>query len=98
MSALLANPVLALATAVSWLDPVQVLDPFEEDEGQDELVYALSVCRACFPAVYAQVLQAWREGAGYPQLDRLIDLAEAGRTLEINVDWLTGNVRVAQKR
>lgn len=27
-----------------------------------------------------------------------IELTEGGRTLEINVDWLTGNVRVAQKQ
>ncbi len=66
-AATLADPFLALCSAVAWLDPLALLDePLIEPDyyaGGDEWVNigaAWDISRGCFPAVYAETTQAIR--------------------------------------
>lgn len=66
-AATLADPFLALCSAVAWLDPLALLDePLIEPDyyaGGDEWVNigaAWDISRGCFPAVYAEATQAIR--------------------------------------
>jgi hypothetical protein len=76
VTALLADPVTALASAAAWLDPMGLSDMdsdryYAGDEDND-LEYALSVCRVCFRDVYADVVQRLWRGEGYVALNRAI--------------------------
>jgi hypothetical protein len=72
--ALLQTPRLALASVVTWLDPLGLLNldsqDFENDG--DDLPVALLACRASFPDVYAQSLLALAHGASLAELERII--------------------------
>ena len=63
---LLRHPHTALAYLAAWLDPLAVLDSTADPgsgESDDYLLYALEVCRQCFPAVYAVTAQQIVAGA-----------------------------------
>lgn len=81
LTALLADPALALAQVTGWLDPVHFYpDDFIEDnywgaleeDPQGVLLYALTVSRDLFPAVYTRAVQRLRQGASFDELDTLI--------------------------
>src|SRR5450432_2359300 len=67
-------PRLALASLVSWLDPLHLLnldyDDFEYDG--DDLPVALLTCRLCFPGVYARSLSVMTRRATLAEVERLI--------------------------
>jgi hypothetical protein len=66
------DPLLCLAQAVSWFDPLWS-DTEADDTGDDgSLSLALHVCRDFFPSIYAQVVDVLHHGATYDDLDRLI--------------------------
>jgi hypothetical protein len=69
-----ADPLLCLAHAVAWLDPLHG-DPDDMDipESEDDTVLvALHILRRAFPDIYFDALQATRQGASYQRLDHLI--------------------------
>lgn len=73
--ALLAEARTALAFLSAWLDPLalwQAEDAWPDIAEEDELLYALHVCRTCFPAVYAEATHALTQGTADAALSRLL--------------------------
>jgi hypothetical protein len=71
-AALLDDPLLALANAVCWLDPLWEFaddDVYEEDDG---VGLALCITRGAFPDIYAGAVERIRSGASYNDLDSFI--------------------------
>jgi hypothetical protein len=68
MSSLTQNFRLALATTVAWLTPAQICHLTYEnldEEEPDDIQYALDVCRAYFPSVYATASSLiWQGSSG----------------------------------
>lgn len=90
-SAMTADPVLCLAQAVAWLDPMWNLSD-EIDMPQDEddtLIIALHIVRRAFPDIYLDALQAMHHGASYARLDQLIcdGIRAHGIPLD-SVEWI----------
>ena len=70
--AVLGDPLLALANAVVWLDPLwKMPDDYEYEEG-DDAEMALYVTRGVFPDIYAGAVERIRGGTTYGQLDSYI--------------------------
>ncbi len=92
VAGLRADPLLALASVVCWLDPLWGDEEDEWDLPQDEdgtLAVALRVTRQAFPDVYAQAVEAVRRGASYAELDRLICGAITGRGIPLDdLEWI----------
>ena len=91
-SGLRDDPLLCLASAVTWLDPLWQNDEDDWDVPQDEdgtLAIALRVTRKAFPDVYAQAVEAVRRGASYAELDHLIcgAITERGIPVE-SLEWI----------
>lgn len=86
-----ADPVLCLAHAAAWLDPLRGdTDDIDMPEGEDDTVFvALHILRRAFPDIYFDALEAIRRGAPYQQLDHLIcGVVQAqGIPLE-NLEWI----------
>jgi hypothetical protein len=87
-----ADPLLALASTVVWLDPLWDDDDDDWDVPQDEdgtLAIALRVIRTAFPDVYVQAVEAVRRSASYGELDRMIcnAITERGIPLD-NLEWI----------
>lgn len=81
LNALMADSSLALAQVTGWLDPVHfypedyVEDHYwgmMEEDPQAATLYALTICRDLFPAVYTRAVQHIRQGASFDELDTLI--------------------------
>jgi len=72
--ALAADPLLALAHTVAWLDPVALTEEDDDFMPDDDgtINIALRVLRGAFPDLYAAAIDALRRGADYAALDRLI--------------------------
>lgn len=69
---LLDDPLLCLANAVVWLDPLWAsADGFEYEEG-DSIGNALHITRGAFPDIYAGAIELLRAGANERELDRYI--------------------------
>lgn len=87
-----ADPLLALANVVCWLDPLWGDEEDEWDLPQDEdgtLAVALRVTRQSFPDVYAQAVEAVRRGASYTELDRLICGAITAHGIPLDdLEWI----------
>lgn len=86
------DPLLCLANAVTWLDPLwqeadDVWDLPEDEEGT--LAVALRVTRTAFPDVYVQAVDLLRQRASYADLDRLIcgAISERGIPLD-DLEWI----------
>ena len=86
------DPLLCLASAVCWLDPLwqeadEDWDVSEDEEGA--LAIALRVTRTAFPDVYMQAVDQLRQGASYADLDRLIcgAISERGIPLD-DLQWI----------
>nr|WP_281721317.1 hypothetical protein [Nitrosomonas nitrosa] len=86
-----ADPVLCLAHAVAWLDPLHGdLDDMDMPESEDDTVFvALHILRRAFPDIYFDALQAIRRGATYQQLDHLICEAVQAQGIPLeNLEWI----------
>jgi hypothetical protein len=84
-AAMLQDTALALANCAAWLDPVLLAEsdtdlPYADYGEEDDLAYALQVCRDCFPDVYADVVQRLWLGDSQAQLSRIL-CAEVSRFL-----------------
>jgi hypothetical protein len=77
-SGLLAQPLTSLIYLNAWLDPLLLVagaaETFYYDlvEGEDALSLAWSICRFCFPEVYAQFTQALYEGLPLAELEKRV--------------------------
>jgi len=70
--AMLDDPLLALANAVVWLDPLwKTSDDDVYDEG-DGVGLALCITRSAFPDIYAGAVERIRSGAAEKELDSFI--------------------------
>ena len=86
-----ADPVLCLAHAVAWLDPLHGdLDDMDMPESEDDTVLiALHILRRAFPEIYFDALQAMRQGASYQRLDHLICDAVQTQGIPLdNLEWI----------
>ena len=86
-----ADPVLCLAHATAWLDPMRG-DPDDIDMPQDEddnVLVALHMLRRAFPGIYLDALQAVRHGSTYQQLDHLICGAVQAQGIPLeSLEWV----------
>jgi len=89
-AAMLDDPLLALANAVAWLDPLWETseddDVYEEGDG---VGMALCITRSAFPDIYASAVERIRSGATYTELDNLIcgEISKRGIPLD-NLEFL----------
>ena len=77
-----ADPLLCLAHAVVWLDPLwSSSDEFEDD---NSLRHALHVTRTAFPEIYAGAVERLKLGANERELDRYLcaEITKRGIPLE----------------
>lgn len=86
------DPLLCLANAVTWLDPLwqEVDDEWDMPEDEDgTLAIALRVTRTAFPDIYMQAVDYLRQGASYADIDRLIcgAISERGIPLD-DLQWI----------
>ncbi len=87
---MLDDPLLALANAVAWLDPLWETseddDVYEEGDG---VGMALCITRSAFPDIYASAVERIRSGATYSELDNLIcgEISKRGIPLD-NLEFL----------
>jgi hypothetical protein len=82
-----ADPLLSLASAVCWLDPLWRDDGEDADVPYDTdgiLAAALGITRRTFPEVYMQAVNAIRQGASYAEIDRLICEAVTARGIPLD--------------
>jgi hypothetical protein len=79
MQAMQRDVALCLAQAAAWLDPVRFIDPdlvedalytgaYEEDPDSLTL-YALTIARRCFPALYCELVEGLRAGWDFHQVE-----------------------------
>jgi len=89
VSAMLYDPLLALANAVCWLDPLwETSDDDVYDEG-DGVGLALCITRSAFPDIYAGAVERIRSGAAEKELDSFICGAISQRGIPLdNLEFL----------
>lgn len=80
-TAIRADPVLSLAQAVCWLDPLWASDPDNLED--DSLLMALQVVRTALPEAYAQAVEQLRAGLPVGQIEQSICNAIRGYGIEI---------------
>jgi len=88
-AAMLDDPLLALANAVAWLDPLwETSDDDLYDEG-DGVGLALCITRSAFPDIYAGAVERIRSGASEKELDSFIcgEISRRGIPLD-NLEFL----------
>jgi hypothetical protein len=88
-AAMLDDPLLALANAVAWLDPLwETSDDDVYDEG-DGVGLALCITRSAFPDIYAGAVERIRSGATEKELDSFIcgEISQRGLPLD-NLEFL----------
>jgi hypothetical protein len=77
-AAMQADNQLALANVVAWLDPMYLTGTIDDnlsyaDYGEEnDLPITLSVCRHCFPTVYAQAVQLIWQGTDEGSLGHML--------------------------
>lgn len=88
-AAMLDDPLLALANAVAWLDPLwETSDEEVYDEG-DDVGLALCITRSAFPDIYAGAVERIRSGASEKELDSFICGAISQRGIPLdNLEFL----------
>src|SRR5690606_2463082 len=88
-AAMLDDPLLALANAVAWLDPLwETGDDDLYDEG-DGVGMALCITRSAFPDIYAGAVERIRSGASEKELDTFICGAISQRGIPLdNLEFL----------
>jgi len=88
-AAMLDDPLLCLANAVAWLDPLwETSDDDVYDEG-DGVGMALCITRSAFPDIYAGAVERIRSGASEKELDSFIcgEISQRGIPLD-NLEFL----------
>ncbi len=88
-AAMLDDPLLALANAVAWLDPLwETSDDDLYDEG-DGVGLALCITRSAFPDIYAGAVERIRSGSSEKELDGFIcgEIGKRGIPLD-NLEFL----------
>ena len=88
-AAMLDDPLLTLANAVAWLDPLrETSDDDVYDEG-DGVGLALCITRSAFPDIYAGAVERIRSGAAEKELDTFICGAISQRGIPLdNLEFL----------
>ncbi len=71
-AAMLDDPLLALANAVCWLDPLWEFADDDVYEEGDNVGMALCITRSAFPDIYAGAVERIRSGAAEKELDSFI--------------------------
>ena len=88
-AAMLDDPLLTLANAVAWLDPLwETSDDDVYDEG-DGVGLALCITRSAFPDIYAGAVERIRSGESEKELDSFIcgEISRRGIPLD-NLEFL----------
>jgi hypothetical protein len=88
-AAMLDDPLLTLANAVCWLDPLwETSDDDVYDDG-DGVGLALCITRSAFPDIYAGAVERIRSGADEKELDSFIcgEISQRGIPLD-NLEFL----------
>lgn len=83
--ALMADPLLLLASTVAAFDPFW--NDFHEEDidyDADPLHIALQVTRSAFPDIYAEAVERLRAGANYQELDRLLCKAISAKGIPLD--------------
>ena len=84
-SALAADPLLLLASAVATFDPYWAAFEDEEiDYEDDSLTIALQVTRGAFPDLYALAVERLRAGATFAEMDRLLGSAISAKGIPLD--------------
>lgn len=84
VAAMLEDPLLCLANAVCWLDPLwEISDDDVYDEG-DGVGLALGITRSAFPDIYVGAVERIRSGASEKELDTFIcgEISQRGIPLD----------------
>ncbi|MCA0453955.1 MAG: hypothetical protein LCI00_08275 [Chloroflexi bacterium] len=86
---ILDDPLLALANAVVWLDPLWEWSEDDVSEEGDGVGIALSVTRSAFPDIYAGAVERIRSDSSYGELDDFIsgEISKRGIPLD-NLEFL----------
>ena len=90
-----ADPVLCLAHAAAWLDPLcGNVDDIDIPAGEEDTVFvALHILRRAFPEIYFDALQGIRRGATYQLIDQLICGAVRAQGIPLeNLEWISGGI------
>jgi hypothetical protein len=89
-AAMLHDPLLCLANAVCWLDPMWEVSVDDDvyDDG-DSMGMALCITRSAFPDIYAGAVERIRSGTSEKELDSFIcgEISQRGIPLE-NLEFL----------
>lgn len=86
------DPLLNLASAVAWLDPVwfEDDDPDDFDDEHDIIGTALRVMRRAFPDIYINAVERIRGGATYNEIDNLICGAMSAKGIPLdNLEFIS---------
>ncbi len=94
----------ALAHLVAWLDPLQAeqdpdayIEPYYYEGSEEEfLMHAITVCRACFPDIYAELVQQLRRGCSEAQANDFICKSinlRIGTEID-DIEWMTYGIPV----
>jgi hypothetical protein len=94
----------ALAHLVAWLDPLQAEeDPdayteaaYYEGGAEEFLMHAITVCRSCFPDVYAELVQKLRQGGSEGDANDFICKSinlRIGTEID-DIEWMTYGIPV----
>lgn len=88
-AAMLDDPLLALANAVAWLDPLWEMSDDDVYEEGDGVGMALCITRSAFPDIYAGAVERIRSGASEKELDSFIcgEISQRGIPLD-NLEFL----------
>lgn len=84
-----ADPLLCLAAATVWLDPMWAAADIWDDE-PDEITMALMVTRQSFPDLYAETVELLRLNASYRDIEHLVCQGFSRRGIPLdNLEMLT---------
>jgi len=88
-AAMLDDPLLTLANAVCWLDPLWEMNEGDLYDEGDGVGLALCITRSAFPDIYAGAVERIRSGASEKELDSFIcgAISQRGIPLE-NLEFL----------
>ncbi|MBZ0297479.1 MAG: hypothetical protein K8L99_33285 [Anaerolineae bacterium] len=88
-TAMLDDPLLTLANAVCWLDPLWETSEDDVYEEGDGVGLALCITRSAFPDIYAGAVERIRSGAAEKELDSFICGAISQRGIPLdNLEFL----------
>jgi hypothetical protein len=88
-AAMLDDPMLTLANAVAWLDPLWEMNEGDMYDDGDGVGLALCITRSAFPDIYVGAVERIRSGASEKELDSFIcgEISKRGIPLD-NLEFL----------